>query len=193
MQKPDFAWYSGISDKAKGTKRCPFASASRCPRYYESLFLLGQVGFTTKISPTEKAKLDEKWKDFEATLGEEAASISGGEANDTKAMSNFCPEVSYKIFGLFASGLYPHHGEIDRGISDERLGREGADSSDPRWQWAGVTPYHYTECSEYSILKHEGTDMKFDEKGKQLGSNQVFNIENVHGTVGNITNSQVTL
>jgi len=39
----------------------------------------------------------------------------------------------------------------------------------------------------------KGEDMNFDETEKQSASNQVFNIGTVHGTVGNITNSQVTL
>ena len=167
--------------------------ANRCPRYYESLYLLGEVGISTKISQEDKLALDKKWKGFEATLREEAASISGGVDNDTKAMSIFCPEVSYKIFGLFASGLYPHHGEIDRDIAYASLGREGADLSDPRWQWAAVTPCHYTECSEYSILQREGTTMEFDEKKKQAAGGMVFNIGTVRGMVGNINNSQVTL
>ena len=35
--------------------------------------------------------------------------------------------------------------------------------------------------------------MNFDEKEKTSAANQVFNIGTVHGTVGNISNSQVTL
>ena len=35
--------------------------------------------------------------------------------------------------------------------------------------------------------------MSFDEKEKLSAAKQVFNIGTVHGTVGNITNSQVTL
>jgi hypothetical protein len=70
-------------------------------------------------------------------------------------MSNFCPEVSYNIFGLFASGLYPHHGEIDREMAHSRLAREKANRDDPRWDWASVTPRHYAECPEHSILQTE--------------------------------------
>src|ERR1019366_6532053 len=39
----------------------------------------------------------------------------------------------------------------------------------------------------------KGEGMNFDEKEKQSAASQVFNIGTVHGTVGNITNSQVTL
>ena len=187
---PNFEWYAAQSDKANVPKRCPFASASRCPRYYESLYLLGKEGITTEISEQEKDKLNQKWKGFESTIGEEAASIFGGKR---KCMSKFCPEVSYKIFGLFASGLYPHADEIDTGLAHERLGREGADLSHPGWQWSAVEPCHYTECPEYSILQHAAS-MQSNEKDKQSStSHQTFNIGAVHGAVGNISNSQVTV
>src|ERR1700677_3469697 len=101
MQKPDFQWYAGKSREMNGPVRCPFASASRCPRYYESLYLLGAAGISTKIPQETRIKLDRQWKDFEATIAEESASISGGGTKDTQAMSNFCPEVSYNIFDLF--------------------------------------------------------------------------------------------
>lgn len=39
----------------------------------------------------------------------------------------------------------------------------------------------------------KGEDMNFDEKEKQSATSQVFNIGTVHGTVGNNTNSQVTV
>ena len=40
----------------------------------------------------------------------------------------------------------------------------------------------------------KGEGMNFNEKEKELAANQVFNVfGNVHGTVGNIVNSQVTL
>ena len=39
----------------------------------------------------------------------------------------------------------------------------------------------------------KGEGMSFDEKEKQAAANQVFNVGTVHGTVGNIINSQVTL
>lgn len=39
----------------------------------------------------------------------------------------------------------------------------------------------------------KGENMNFDEQEKKSAANQIFNIGTVHGTVGNITNSQVTL
>jgi DNA-directed RNA polymerase subunit RPC12/RpoP len=187
MKNADFEWYLSKSREINGPHRCPFAAANLCPRYYESLYLLGEVGIATKISPESKVKLDALWKDFEATIGEEAASISGGERNSTKAMSNFCPEVSYKIFGLFASGLFPCHDETDRSMAHSGLRRAGIKSDDPRWNWADFTPAHYSECSEYSILQARGTTGK---RESAIGG-MVFNIGNVQGAVGHLANSPV--
>jgi hypothetical protein len=190
MQNPNWEWYAAKSRQMNGPSRCPFASANRCPRYYESLYLLGSVGIATKIPEEAKIKLDSQWKSFEATIGEEAASISGGEGNDTKAMSNFCPEVSFNIFGLFASGLHPHHGAIDLGMAHARLEREKVKRGDPRWDWANVTPRHYTECPEYSIL--QGNVMNDPAHRENSSGKTVFNIGTVHGAVGNVSHSPVT-
>jgi hypothetical protein len=53
---PDFEWYSALSSKRGPSPRWPFASVERCPRYYQSLSLLGGAGFT-KIDPKEDASL----------------------------------------------------------------------------------------------------------------------------------------
>jgi hypothetical protein len=192
MQNPNFDWYAAKSREMNGPTRCPLASANRCPRYYASLYLLGRVGISTKIPEETKVKLDSQWKNFEATIGEEEASISGGEGNDTKAMSNFCPEVSYNIFGYFASGLFPHHGQIDRGMAHARLAREKVHRDDPEWDWASITPRHYTECPEYSILQGERIAVNRNEQTKQEAGSTVFNIGNVHGAVGNVSHSPIT-
>jgi len=55
-------------------------------------------------------------------------------------MANFCPEVSYNSFHLFASGIYPYHDSFDRDSGHEKLKREGVDLSDPRWDWWVVGP-----------------------------------------------------
>ena len=193
MKNADLEWYLSRSREINGHHRCPFAAANRCPRYYASLYLLGEVGIATKISNENKTKLDALWKDFESTIGEEAASISGGDSNSTKAMSNFCPEVSYKIFGLFASGLYPSHDETDRNMAHSRLRRAGIKSGDARWNWADFTPAHYSECSEYSILQVRGTGGFKDEKKEGATGGMVFNIETVQGAVGQVANSPVTV
>jgi hypothetical protein len=68
-------------------------------------------------------------------------------------MSNFCPEVSYLRYGLFASQLAEYADEIDRDAAYQRLEKSGAESSDWRRTWSSIRPEHYTECSLYSVLR----------------------------------------
>jgi hypothetical protein len=60
--QPDLKWYTEISVAKKLSPRCPFASVHRCPRYYESIALLGDVGVATSMDPTEDERLLNKWK-----------------------------------------------------------------------------------------------------------------------------------
>ena len=148
--KPNFDWYSERGAKLKLPPRCPIASAELCPRYYASWWLLGNAGISTEISPQEKRRLDRKWEPFKSSVSEEEAGIARADGKFV-SVDEFCPEVSYEVFGSFASSLHRYADELDRDHAQERLGREGASADDPRWQWASVTPRHYTECREYSI------------------------------------------
>jgi hypothetical protein len=153
---PDFAWYSAISESRKLQPRCPFASVHRCPRYYQSLSLLGQSGFTG-IDPGLDAELLESWRksDLWPVTLEHTTSVSGWEGEGrARHYSKFCPEVAYDSFGFFASGLHDYPDEIDRDNAHRAVGREGADRSDWRWRWAALTPMHYAECPLYSALTH---------------------------------------
>jgi hypothetical protein len=146
-------WYLRISAERHVTPRCPFASVDRCPRYYQSRSLLGEAG-STKIPQKEDDRLKALWEksDLWPRTGEEATSISGGES--ITSFSNFCPEVNYDRFHVFASGLYEHVGEIDREIAQTQLSRAGISTSDWRWRWWSITPMHFTECPLYSPLTH---------------------------------------
>jgi len=149
---PDLGWYLALSRARQVTPRCPFASVERCPRYYQSLSLLGQAG-STKIESDEDNRLKALWQksDLWPRTAEGATSIWSSD-EQTRGFSEFCPEVIYDRFHLFASGLHRYADEIDIDLAHERLGREGARGANWRWSWAAITPMHFTECPLYSPL-----------------------------------------
>jgi hypothetical protein len=152
-QNPDIEWYLKVSSERSVTPRCPFASVERCPRYYESLSLLGKAG-STQIPAEEDRRLKAFWEktDLWPKTGEEGSAIAGGERYTV--FTNFCPEVSYGRFGHFASQLIDYTDEIDRDHAHQHLGRLGIPHDDWRWRWQHVQPMHFTECPRYSPLLH---------------------------------------
>ena len=154
----DKDWYQGISESKGLPIRCPFATADRCPRYYQSLSLFSKIGGTS-LSPEEDARLLEKWEKSELwpKLDEHATSVSrSGEK--LISISNFCPEVTFDRYGYFCSSLGAYADEMDSGYAQERLSNEGVSSSDPRWVWAHSYRVHFTECPLYSLLSHPITE-----------------------------------
>ena len=151
---PDLNWYTGIS-KSKGiAPRCPFATVEHCPRFYQSISLLGDVGITTKIAPVEDKHLFEKWSktDIWPKVREQETAVGGGSGQH-HLFSNFCPEVSFETFGLFAVSLTRFADDIDRGQRHKALSMSGtAHGHDWRWNWEYVYEQHYTDCHLYSIL-----------------------------------------
>lgn len=150
IQNPDLNWYVKRSKELNLTPRCPIASSELCPRYFATLSLLGKEGITTDITPETYARLEKKWKPFAPTIAEEDVGITRAEGQ-FRSISGACPEVGFEVFGYFASGLYRYADESDHDIAHKRLGEQGADASDFRWQWWMIDPRHYTECREYSI------------------------------------------
>ena len=53
---PDLEWYLAISNKNNSSPRCPFATIESCPRFYQSLSLLGSAG-STSIEKSEDEPL----------------------------------------------------------------------------------------------------------------------------------------
>lgn len=151
---PDLKWAAAISKEFGSPVRCPFATVETCPRYYQSLSLMGSAG-STKIPEAEDNRLKEKWakSDLWPRADEQASAIFGSKEK-ISIFSRICPEVMFDRFGYFASGLTRYADEIDVEFAHEQLGREGASREDPRWSWSSCTPLHYTECSIYAVLQN---------------------------------------
>lgn len=149
---PDLDWYTGISKIENVPPRCPYANVHRCPRYYHSLYLLGNAGITTKMKPEKIKDLDLFWAetDILPVVAEHDTEISGYE-DKKAAFSNFCPEISFDVFGLFAYHLHRYADEIDTSVAHRRLEKE-AFQKDWRWHWDYISPLHYLKCSVYSQL-----------------------------------------
>jgi len=86
---PDLSWYSEISDQKNVSLRCPYANVHRCPRYYSSLYLLGNDGITTKMETEKIQKLNELWNksDLLPVITEHDTSIMGSD--DGVRLHNF--------------------------------------------------------------------------------------------------------
>lgn len=152
---PDLKWYMRISAERGLSLRCPFATVERCPRYYQSLSLLGEAG-STKIDKLEDERLCKKWKrsDLWPRTAEYATAITSStdERGNKRLLSfsNFCPEVAYDRFGYFAAYLHRYADEIDMDMSHKWLAEQAAPPKDWRWNWATVQAMHYAECPLYS-------------------------------------------
>jgi len=151
---PDFEWYSKISDEFGGPPRCPFATASHCPRYYQSLSLLKETGATSIDAKVDDSLL-QKWKNSPLwpLVAEQETAVMGTDEERAKIISNFCPEVSYDRWGIFATFLARYADGIDIDLAHKSLSERDASREDWRWEWASIRPQHYKECPFYSILQ----------------------------------------
>ena len=162
---PNLEWYTSQSENAGLSPRCQYANVHRCPRYYSSLYLLGEVGITTKMKPVKIEELDKYWEGSELmpVINEHDTGIASysGTSHD---YTNFCPEITYDIFKLFASSLYKYTDEIDKDIAHKQLINKGATGDSWRWQWMHVEPMHYSNCPLYTQILSKP---KEDEKNKK--------------------------
>jgi hypothetical protein len=167
--EPNIEWYLSTSRKRGVEPRCPFATVERCPRYLASLSLLEHMGHTS-ISKDEYQKLKKKWENSELIprIAEQDTAVSGSPTS--KCMSNYCPEVSFESFGVFASLLCEHGDEIDKEVAFARLEKTNAPAESWKWRWATLKPMHYTECPLYSPLLRQPipsfSDKPKDDSGK---------------------------
>ena len=149
---PDLEWYSKQSTLRGLPVRCPYANVHSCPRHFQSLSLLGQTGTTTRIALPIDQALMQKWcaSPLWPVIDEHATAIGNGNN-----FSNFCPEVTFDIFHLFASSLGRYIDDIDRDAAESAIIADGSlNQKDWRLTWSHVTPMHYSECSLYSQLAH---------------------------------------
>lgn len=151
---PNREWYAKLSQERGVDFRCPFATVEACPRYYQSLSILGEAG-STKIPESEDKRLLKHWEksDLWPRTDEQATSLFG-EPGKPSIYSNFCPEVTFSRFGYFATSLTKYADEIDSGFAHERLAQDSAPTGDPRWSWESCAGQHFTECTYYAVLMH---------------------------------------
>lgn len=119
---------------------------------YASIYLLGKANITTRMQDDIIKELKSYWSksDLFPALAEHDTGIFGPDGRTT-GFSNFCPEVSYDIFGLFAISLHEYADEIDREAAHRQLEKKSY-QKDWRWSWASVLPIHYLKCPAYSQL-----------------------------------------
>jgi 5-methylcytosine-specific restriction endonuclease McrA len=149
VENPNLEWYQSESRKQGVPPRCPIAKAELCPRYFETLWLLGEAKLTTQMPPEKKASFEQKWKTLGSTIAEEGPSLLG-DGERTHDLSRICPEVAYELYGYFACNLSEYADELDRELAYKYYKSGQYKHFDSRWQ--GITPHHYTECREYSIF-----------------------------------------
>jgi hypothetical protein len=147
---PDQKWYAQVGAARGVHGRCPYATVEICPRFYQSLSLLGEVG-NTAIPKEEDDRLLTAWQksDLWPRTSEQGTAVSGGGTS----LSNFCPEVTFDRFGYFVISLSRYGDEIDSGLAHERLAAHGAPAGHPLWSWQHATAQHFTDCPVHSVLK----------------------------------------
>ena len=149
---PTLEWYKSVSAKYNLPPRCPFANSYKCPKYYDSLYLLEGTG-ATSMTDEDIKELNKYWEErkLKFALKEEVPSIARN-GDRFSYLTNFCPEATFLRFGYFASHLSEFADEIDRDIKHKELGKRNIDTDDWRWYFQYLTPQHYTDCLFYSIL-----------------------------------------
>lgn len=153
---PDIDWARARGKDLGLPPRCPFASVNRCPRYYQSLSLLGRHGGSTAIPEDEDERLLDEWKDHElwpSTL-EQTPAVSG-PSQGPKSFTNFCPEVLYDRFGYFAESLFPFSDEIDQDMAIKYWSGRPVPRGHWGFDWSSLQELHYTDCPMYALLTAE--------------------------------------
>lgn len=146
---PDLFWYKSKSLERDVPSSCPYANVHKCPRYYASIYMLGEGRITTSIGNDKKEELDALWAGSRLlpVIGEDDTSISGANGN-ISSFANFCPEVTFSYFRYYASYLAKYVDEIDKEHGHRIAERENI-PGDWRYEWGFMSPCHYLDCSVY--------------------------------------------
>jgi hypothetical protein len=147
---PDFSWYQSKSSERGAPSSCPYANVHKCPRYYASIYMLGKARAITSMSTSKVEALDAFWNEsgLLPVIEEEDTGISGADGRIT-SLSNFCPEVAFTYFRLYASYLGRYVDEIDKDCGHRVAERENI-PGDWRYEWGFLSECHYLECVVYN-------------------------------------------
>ncbi|MBU2455332.1 MAG: hypothetical protein KJ668_18665, partial [Proteobacteria bacterium] len=177
---PNLDWCRKISIKAGLPTRCPFSMIDECPRNYQSLSLLSNAKIITPIASEKDEMLREKWKSSNLwpIVEEQATSISGLPDQKMNFL-NFCPEISYDRFSLFASDLCSYSDSIDQDNGIKFGVQEKIPDDHWIFDWAHVSKMHYTDCPIYSPLEHKRQSQKnnialLDKTTKKIKDNPII-------------------
>ena len=152
---PDLDWYTSVSKRKNMLARCPYATAHRCPKYFESVWMLSKHGMMTEIPEALHNEFLKKWQSHELwrLTDATATTISGGGRDKGSCFSHLCPEVTFDAFNLFASQIIEFFDHFDREFNHRQLTEEGTFlEKDWRWDFERFVPMHFSECPLYSKL-----------------------------------------
>ena len=147
---PDIEWYRNKSIQMDSPNSCPYANHYKCPRFFDSIDMLGDAGIITRINIKDKKDLDAFWErsGLSPIIAEDKTSIR----NNNKTFSNFCPEVSFKhLDGYYAKFLAKHSDDTDK-ENDYRKAEKDKLSNDYRYEWEYVIACHFLDCSVYNQI-----------------------------------------
>lgn len=149
----DEDWYLHQSSKRGSPLHCPLAENDRCPRYFASQSAAARVGAIPIDLPSDlTTRLLLKWESSDVLTNHDTeVGIWQLPDGSLRGVSNFCPEVTARIFGLYCTSLRTFPDEDARIGTHRKLERDQVNKDDPQWNWMVVEPKHYSECHEYSV------------------------------------------
>ena len=100
--QPTLEWYKRKSRDGDVPPRCPFASVQRCPRFYESLSLLGEAGSQRRFHATGTTAFSQSGSNpiSGRPSSEQAASVKG-PADDPRHLMQLLPRGAVRTVRPF--------------------------------------------------------------------------------------------